>query len=218
MKQFRTISVLFLLLGLMVLPTGKVLAATTITVTNGNDTGAGSLRQVIADAGAGDTINFDGNYTIYLASTLVIDKNLTINGSGHTVVLHGSGSVGIFQVDAGKTVILDTLTISYGRADNGGGVNNAGILSIFNSTLKSNVANYRGGGIYNTGTLNISNSTFETNDVYYTTGISGGAIDTSGTATISNSTFYHNSVGDFLGGAIASSGTLTVINTTFYQN
>ena len=33
--------------------------ATTITVTNGNDSGPGSLRQALADAQDGDTINFD---------------------------------------------------------------------------------------------------------------------------------------------------------------
>jgi hypothetical protein len=49
MKHLRTIFVLFVLLGLMLLvsPAGKVLAATTITVTNGNDVGAGSLRQAL---------------------------------------------------------------------------------------------------------------------------------------------------------------------------
>src|SRR5258708_30538568 len=35
--------------------------ATTITVTNGNDSGPGSLRQALVDANDGDTINFDAS-------------------------------------------------------------------------------------------------------------------------------------------------------------
>src|SRR6188508_3123933 len=63
-------------------------SAATITVTNTNDSGAGSLRQAIADATPGSTINFDPNVfatpqTVTLTSgTLYIDKNLTIQGPG----------------------------------------------------------------------------------------------------------------------------------------
>ena len=56
--------------------------AATITVTNGNDSGPGSLRQAIVDASSGDTINFAPSVTtVNLTSgELVIDKNLTITG------------------------------------------------------------------------------------------------------------------------------------------
>ena len=61
--------------------------AATRTVTNANDSGAGSLRQAIADAVSGDTITFDATYfstarTITLTSgELSIAKNLTIDGT-----------------------------------------------------------------------------------------------------------------------------------------
>jgi hypothetical protein len=52
--------------------------AATITVTNTHDSGAGSLRQALADATDGDTINFDpalNGQTINLTSAeLAIDK------------------------------------------------------------------------------------------------------------------------------------------------
>ena len=58
--------------------------AATITVTNGNDSGLGSLRRAILFASPGDTINFAPSVTaVNLTSgELVIDKNLTITGLG----------------------------------------------------------------------------------------------------------------------------------------
>ena len=58
--------------------------AATITVVNGNDSGAGSLRQAILVASSGDTINFAPSVTTVTLTSdeLVIDKNLTITGPG----------------------------------------------------------------------------------------------------------------------------------------
>jgi hypothetical protein len=59
--------------------------ASTITVTNANDSGPGSLRQAIADANLGDTIDFSLSYPALITLTsgeLVISKNLTITGPG----------------------------------------------------------------------------------------------------------------------------------------
>ena len=47
---------------------GSVVHGATLTVTNLNDTGAGSLRQAIADASPGDTIDFAVTGTITLTS------------------------------------------------------------------------------------------------------------------------------------------------------
>ena len=57
--------------------------ATTITVTNGNDSGPGSLRQALAQANDGDTINFDPSVNIVTLTTaeLVITKSITISAS-----------------------------------------------------------------------------------------------------------------------------------------
>ena len=49
-----------------------------ITVANTNDSGAGSLRDAIASASPGDTINFGVTGTIAYASPFYINKNLTI--------------------------------------------------------------------------------------------------------------------------------------------
>ena len=60
-----------LFLTLLFFTTQPVSAATTITVTNTNDSGPGSLRQLIADAAPDDTISFDASLsgqTIVLSS------------------------------------------------------------------------------------------------------------------------------------------------------
>src|SRR4051812_49260118 len=55
----------------------------TITVTNTNDDGAGSLRDAIATALSGDMITFAAPGTITLTTgNLTINKNLTITGLG----------------------------------------------------------------------------------------------------------------------------------------
>ncbi len=60
--------------------------ANTVFVTNTNDTGSGSLRDVINVASDDDTVRFDpnlllnGNDTIHLSSFLTINKRLTILG------------------------------------------------------------------------------------------------------------------------------------------
>src|SRR4029077_15986110 len=57
----------------------------TITVTNTNDSGPGSLRQALADAQNGDTIifNLGGAATISLTSgELVINQNIAVIGPG----------------------------------------------------------------------------------------------------------------------------------------
>ena len=63
------------------------LQATTITVTNTNDSGPGSLRQALANASDGDTINFAVTGTIGLTSgQLLVDKNVTISGPGTAIL------------------------------------------------------------------------------------------------------------------------------------
>src|SRR5207302_287777 len=76
--KWRRCSSLLILASLGIWP---VFAATT-TVTNTNDNGSGSLRDAIANASPGDTINFGVTGTITYASPFYINKNLTISGPG----------------------------------------------------------------------------------------------------------------------------------------
>jgi hypothetical protein len=89
------------------------LHAATLTVINGADSGAGSLRQALVDAAAGDVIVFASGVTqVLLDSPLEIDRNLSINGPG--VTLDGQLKGRVLHVAAGASATLQGLTITRG--------------------------------------------------------------------------------------------------------
>src|SRR5437016_8721323 len=62
--------------------------ATTVIVSNTNDNGPGSLRQALADANDGDTIDAMGISGVITLTTgqVLVDKSVTINGAGAGVL------------------------------------------------------------------------------------------------------------------------------------
>jgi hypothetical protein len=88
----------------------------TITVINSFDRGPGSLRQALADANDGDTIDFGyslNGQTIGLTSgELVVGKSVTINGPGSdNLTVNGNHASRVFSISSGKTVtILESLS------------------------------------------------------------------------------------------------------------
>src|SRR6266478_4901647 len=72
----------YLVIALCLGPASRLWAATN-TVTTTGSTGAGSLRQTVANATAGDTIDFSVTGTITLTNgEIVLDKDLTVSGPG----------------------------------------------------------------------------------------------------------------------------------------
>ncbi len=172
--------------------------ATIIPVTNTNDSGPGSLRQALAVANDGDTIDATGiSGAISLTSgELLVDKSVTINGAGaDALAVDGNATSSVFQIGTGETVTISGLTIRNGHSGaRGGGIDNesGSTVDITNCTVSGNTAGGGeisgfGGGIYNSGTLTIVNSAVSGNA---TEGISGGGggIVNSGTLTIANGT------------------------------
>ena len=210
-------------------------------VTTTADNGAGSLRQAILDACPGSTITFSVSGTITLNSTLPpINNDLTIDGTGRSIIVSGNNSVQVMIVNSGKALTLLNLTIANGKCGcRGGGIVNFGTLTVTNSTFSGNsVGNgdggADGGGIENDGgTVNVTNSTFTGNSAYGGGGIEnragtvnvtnstfsdnnarlGGGIYNRSTANVTNSTFSGNSADPLFGGGILTSGTLNFANT-----
>jgi hypothetical protein len=191
--------------------------AATITVTNINDSGAGSLRQALADANDGDTINFSVTTPASITLTsgeLLVDKSVTINGPGaDQLSVDGNAASTVFHISPHITVTISGLTITNGRG------------SILVPTGEDYLA---GGGIYNDhATLTVNSCSVTGNscpDYCY-----GGGIENNGTwydpatLTITNSTISGNSA-DSGGGGILNDGsehgsaTLTIDNTIISGN
>ena len=189
--------------------------AATITVTNTNDSGAGSLRQAIADAVSGDTIDFGVTGTITLTTgELLVDKGITIHGPGpDQLTVDGNHASGIFyvQLDGAGAATIAGLTITNGNANHGGGISNvSSMLTVSNCTISGNSAPDVfgvGGGISNdvalsNATLEILNCTISGNSA----GDNGGGIYNYGgsmnaTLKVLNSTLSGNSA-HFYGGGI----------------
>lgn len=189
---------------------------TSIVVANTNDSGVGSLRQAIVDVCPEGTISFDSTLsgaTITLSSVLILDKNLTIDGSELTeeLSISGNNQTRVFIVTTGYTVTLDSLVITNGKNDNGGGIYNGGTLTINNCSLLANTG-LIGGGIINHGTLSITNSNFSQNNA-----TNGAALTNWGTATLTGSTISDNQA-QAGAGIDQSGGILTVVDSTFSGN
>jgi len=206
--------------------------AATLTVTNCNDSGSGSLRQAVATANPGDTINFAPSPScslITLSSTIDVSKNLTIDGPGANALAvsgnHANTVIGITSANA--VVVISGLTIEDGFAvaASGGGIDNEGTLTVTNSTVSDNTAGASGGGIWNgSDTLTVTNSTVSNNTSStlnpggYYTGQGGGIYNNAGTVAVTNSTVSNNSAGYGGGGILSNSGTVTVTNSTVSSN
>ncbi len=202
-----------------------------ITVTGIGDNidamdGVITLREALTTAEANneaDTITFDASLNgqnITMANgTFAIAKadGVTIMGNGSTnTIISGDYTYQVFNINAGAKASLDGLYIFGGyNKGTGGGIYNAGTLTIQNSQISYNfaatAAGY-GGGIFNDGTLTIDSSSISRN---YANKFGGGIINLN-TLTVNNSTISENYA--YVGGGIYNDGTLTVNNSTISGN
>ena len=181
-----------------------------------------TLREAIhaanTDADA-SIITFAANYTITLGSALPdITTEITIDGSGHTIIIDGADTYRILSVDGSGDLTINQSTLQNGRASapGGGGVyNNGGMLTVTHCIFSGNSgSSWSGGGINNSGTATVTNSTFSGNSA-----AGGSGISNSGTLTVTNSTFHNNSTSGSGGGILNNpGGMLTVTNSTFSGN
>src|SRR5262245_15004183 len=192
--------------------------ARTLIVSNTNDNGPGSLRQALADANDGDTIDATSISGVIVLSTgeLLVDKSVTINGPGAGfLAIDGNAVTRVFQTGSDEIIAISDLTIRNAQGNFGGGILNGdnATLTITASTMSGNTAALSR-GTCNDGTHANPNSTFSRNVAGEGAGIyNSGA----GMLTISNSTFSGNTASQ-TGGATFNLGTLLITNSTGSDN
>jgi hypothetical protein len=143
----------------------------------------------------GDTLAIAaGTYT---EPGITVNKNLILQGKAAATTIvqaaatQGSASDRVFSISSGVTVTLRELTIRHGSivSSYGGGLYNAGKLTLTNSTVSGNAA-FAGGGLFNNSnsTLTLTNSTVSGNAAKG----DGGGLVSAGTLTLANSIVANN--------------------------
>jgi putative cell wall-binding protein len=177
----------------LALATAEVASAAEIEVTNGNNSGAGSLRQAVTDAAEGDTITFADSVSLITVTSgqIHIDEGITIDGpgSGDLTITPGPDGEGgynyaqrLFYI-AGET----SVTISgVSMTDFSSGTMRGGVLYARDTDLTlddvtmsgSSITGNRVGGALRfyspdaAGSLTITDSMFSDNEAYQAGAIS----------------------------------------------
>jgi hypothetical protein len=193
-----------------------------------------SLRSAIHVAntlGAGDitvdTSQFTGSApwtSILMNGPLELNSTVNLTGPGQIGIGSGAGQnqlslsgnnlSSVFQVDAGAIASISGLSATLGSSSgNGGGISNAGSLTLTNVTVSDSMAAEEGGGIYSSGSLTVNSSTLSGN----TAGANGGGAATAGASVFYDSTIAGN-MASGVGGGIANSGALSMPQSTVYGN
>ncbi|MEO5916526.1 MAG: choice-of-anchor Q domain-containing protein [Luteolibacter sp.] len=160
-------------------------------VTNTNDSGVGSLRQSIIDAGSGNTVTFapvlSGATIILGGAELTIDKSLTIDASAlaDRITIDANGATTnhrVLGISIGSDVSLRSLNFTGGKTasltDGGGICNSGGSVTLNNCSVSGN----QGSGIVNKGGVNVATITLT--DCEVSENVGSGIYNYSGSGTI----------------------------------
>lgn len=210
--------IIFQLLPFVLALAGPTQAAV-YSVTNTNDSGPGSLRQIIADANAGSPpafillTNISGVIMLQTPLPVITAIDTSIVGPGrNSVTVSGSGQAQIFNIAGDAIASISGLTIADGFTTNfgGGGILNNGTLTISNCLITRNHSSgVPGGGVFTANALTLVSSDVVSNLASGLTfastpgqlnGFGGGLCVQAGLATVSNCTFSGNSAMGFGGG------------------
>ena len=190
-------------------------------------------NDVILDGEGNLTVALDPRYKEDLERVFSFSVPEGVKAELHRLTADSSGAA-IGQL--GGVINEGTLTIQgcvisgssseFGPPWEGGGIYNAGEMTIINSTVSKNRSGHlQGGGIYNgcSATLMLVNSTVSGNVAGIDgTGAVGGGIFNEGEMTIINSTVSGNAagsvIGDVSGGGIANAGWMSLTNSTVSGN
>jgi hypothetical protein len=130
---------------------------------------ADRIQSAIDASSKGDYISIaPGTYR----ENLVVKKSLNLEGSGpDKTIIDGQRTGSVIKVkDSDARMYIKGLALTNGSAENGGGVDTLGDLTLDNFRIFSNRAEY-GGGVYSKGKLAIKNGRIEDNIAKYGGGI-----------------------------------------------
>lgn len=183
--------------GVFNVSSGKALTVSNLTVANGDNT----------VTGGGAIYNNGGKVTV---SNVTFSQNIAYEGGS---IYNNSGST----LSISESSFTGDINAPLSR---GGGIYNAGIVTVTNSTLTAHQTTSLGGAIYNSGKAAINSSA-----VIYNIGARGAGIanDSGGILVVTNSTVASNtSTNDNIagggGGGIYSAGPMTLTNSTLTGN
>jgi hypothetical protein len=164
--------------------------AATLTVTTLADPGPGSLREALALAAPGDTIDFAVSGTLSLAADqkLTVTKDVTIAGPGASALAVRTDHGRVFEIASGIVVTMRDLTIRDGQTGaDAAGILNQGTLRLERVVVRDHYAEFTAAGIRNIGILTLSDCRLEANDAEQ-----GGAIYSTGLLEVERTVFVGN--------------------------
>jgi CSLREA domain-containing protein len=230
-RGFLAASLALTALGLAAAPA----AAATVVVNTTTDQALGdcssscSLRDAVATAAPGDTVQIPAGHYVLTLGFMLIQKDLTFTGAGaRTTVIDGNANSSIFIFLGIIHAELDDLSLVNGKSNSGGALSAVSFtppallaLTIRRCTFTNNQTSFQGGAIdLQLVDLTVEDSTFSNN--HAATQSSGGAINSNqARGSIVNSTFSGNTAGvagalSFGRGPVATA--LSLINNTFTAN
>lgn len=195
-------------------------------VTTTADTGAGSLRDVLAAAVSGDTITF----TLPVPSTITltggelpITTSVTISGPGADALSIVNAGGRVFNLDtSGKTVLISGMHLSGQNPSGNGGaiINNGGALTLQYVLIDNSSTTGEGGAVENNYNGSVSYSlTIQNSTITNNTANKAGAIAFIGCdLKIENSTIYGNHATDSFGAITLFGGCGYIYNSSIVGN
>jgi hypothetical protein len=210
-------------------------SADMITVSTTNNSGTGSLREVVDNAFPGDVVIVPPGTYMVTSDEINVSTGITIRGAGaRRTIVRSDGTNRIFRIaDSAGAATIREMAITGGHTDGsdlsdyGGAIRTeASDLTLIGVAMTDNSTSFEppdyhdGGAVFvadNAANLVVRDSLFAHN-----TGYNGGAINSNGPITVVNSTFADNSGGSStsngIAGAIYASDDLTIRGVTAIRN
>lgn len=194
-----------------------------------------SLRQAVvyANADPGSTIHLTRNAVYVLSNTglgaLSVTADMTFEHDyvfsciivACPAVIQGQPGVwnaNLMSIAGGAHVVLNNLTLRYGKSNVGGAIDNLGYLTLFYSTIYSNTAftlggSGQGGGVTNDGTLVLQNTDFTSNAADY-----GGGLYNGNFGVVTGTARFLSNVAGYAAGAIDNWNAITLTDSKLDSN